>query len=89
MSDNLTKEAAKMLYSENLTASVSRIETYAGCAFSHFLTYGLGIGERQEHKITNIDIGDIFIRHLNIWAVHLWKTALISEASVMKKEKIL
>ncbi len=56
----ITKEAAKLLYGMELKGSVTRLERYAGCAFAHFMTYGLSLQERQEYKLAVPDIGNIF-----------------------------
>ncbi len=37
----ISKEAAKLLYGNELKGSVTRLEKYAGCAFAHFMAYGL------------------------------------------------
>lgn len=41
------REAAKALYGNVLTNSVSRLETFAACACEHFLRYGLRLTERE------------------------------------------
>lgn len=56
----ISKEAAKLLYGLELNGSVTRLERYAGCAFAHFLNYGLSLEERKELKIAIPDIGNIF-----------------------------
>jgi helicase-exonuclease AddAB, AddB subunit len=56
----ISKEAASLLYGLELKGSVTRLERYAGCAFSHFLSYGLTLEERQEYKLAIPDIGNIF-----------------------------
>ncbi len=56
----IAAEAARLLYSTDLKGSVTRLEKYAGCAFSHFLAYGLSLEERQEYKLAVPDIGNIF-----------------------------
>ncbi len=56
----ISKEAAKLLYGAELNGSVTRLERYAGCAFAHFLSYGLSLEERQEYKLAVPDIGNIF-----------------------------
>lgn len=56
----ISKEAARMLYGMELAGSVTRLERYAGCAFAHFMSYGLSLEERQEYKLAVPDIGNIF-----------------------------
>ena len=53
------KEAAKKLYGEMMTNSVSRLEKFASCAFAHFLQYGLQLKERQEYEFHPVDIGSV------------------------------
>lgn len=56
----ISKEAARLIYGMELRGSVTRLERYAGCAFAHFLSYGLSLEERQEYKLAVPDIGNIF-----------------------------
>ncbi len=56
----ISKEAARLLYGMELSGSVTRLERYAGCAFAHFMSYGLSLEERQEYKLAVPDIGNIF-----------------------------
>lgn len=57
---NLSKEAVKLLYGEELSGSVTRLENFRKCPFAHFLTYGLCLSKRQEFEIANMDFGNIF-----------------------------
>ena len=56
----ISKEAARLLYGAELKGSVTRLERYAGCAFAHFMNYGLSLEERKEYKLAIPDIGNIF-----------------------------
>ncbi|MDF2537791.1 MAG: addB [Herbinix sp.] len=56
----ISKEAAELLYGMELRGSVTRLERFAGCAFAHFLSYGLFLEERKEYKLAIPDIGNIF-----------------------------
>ena len=56
----ISKAAAKLLYGLELKGSVTRLEKYAGCAFAHFMSYGLSLEQRQEFKLAVPDIGTIF-----------------------------
>lgn len=56
----ISKEAAYLLYGDKLSGSVTRLERYAGCAFAHFMSYGLSLEQRKEYKLAVPDIGNIF-----------------------------
>lgn len=48
------------LYGDSFTSSVSRVEKYYSCPFSHFATYGLKLEERAEFRLEAPAIGDLF-----------------------------
>ena len=48
------------LYGSTLTSSVSRVEKYFRCPFSHFTTYGLRLEERAEYRLETFAMGDLF-----------------------------
>lgn len=56
----LTEAVTEELYGEKLTSSVSRIERFFSCPFSHFTTYGLKLEERAEYRLENFAMGDLF-----------------------------
>ncbi|MGG1676627.1 helicase-exonuclease AddAB subunit AddB [Neobacillus sp. NRS-1170] len=56
----LSEEVADELYGEAIQASVSRMELYNGCAFSHFAQHGLKLRERQVFRLEAPDIGELF-----------------------------
>lgn len=56
----LTRETAKRLYGEILENSVSRLEQFSQCAYSHFLSYGLKINEREVYQFQSFDLGNLF-----------------------------
>lgn len=55
----LDKAIARKLYGEQMLHSVSRLETYAGCAYQFFLQYGLKLARREEYKVESNHIGTI------------------------------
>ncbi|KMZ52481.1 PD-(D/E)XK nuclease family protein [Dorea sp. D27] len=57
--DGLTKEAARRLYGDAFEDSITRMERYSTCAFSHFLAYGLRLAERQEYEFQSVDLGNV------------------------------
>lgn len=56
----LSEDVAKALYGQILFGSVSRLETYASCAYRHFLQYGLALQEREEFSFEDVDMGNVF-----------------------------
>lgn len=64
----LVKAVARALYGAVLENSVSRLERYAACAYSHFLQYGLTLKEREEYSFEQADLGNIFHQVLESFA---------------------
>lgn len=60
------KVAARALYGTILQGSVTRLEQYAACAYSHFLRYGLELMERQEYELGAVDMGNLFHQSLDL-----------------------
>lgn len=55
----LDRTIAKRLYGKHMVHSVSRLETYSGCAYHFFLQYGLKLQKREEYQIATNHIGTI------------------------------
>lgn len=51
---------AKALYGDDFATSVTRLEKYASCAYSHFLKYGINLVERPINKIISLDLGNLY-----------------------------
>jgi len=62
---------AEALYGKYLENSVSRLETYAACAYRHFLQYGLTLQERQEFSFERVDMGNVYHAVLEMFAEKL------------------
>lgn len=56
----LSAAVASALYGKYLENSVSRLETYAACAYRHFLQYGLTLREREEFSFESVDMGNVY-----------------------------
>ncbi|XXM73935.1 helicase-exonuclease AddAB subunit AddB [Lysinibacillus sphaericus] len=56
----LTEETSRDLYGEQILASVSRMELFNSCPFSHFASHGLKLRERELFKLEAPDIGEMF-----------------------------
>ncbi len=57
--ESIDPAAARDLYGDALTGSVTRLEKYASCACAQFLTYGLKLTERREHTFEAADMGTL------------------------------
>lgn len=55
----LEQKLARRLYGKHMVHSVSRLETYSGCAYQFFLKYGLKLQKREEYGIESNHIGTI------------------------------
>jgi len=67
----LSRAVARALYGLRLENSVSRLETYAACAYRHFLQYGLTLQEREEFGFESVDMGNAFHQVLDAFAGRL------------------
>ncbi|TSI04254.1 helicase-exonuclease AddAB subunit AddB [Lysinibacillus sp. BW-2-10] len=56
----LRPQITEELYGNELTSSVSRVEKFYRCPFSHFTTYGLRLEERAIYRLENFAVGDLF-----------------------------
>lgn len=92
--DNPTAQSAGKLYNEILTGSVTRLEKFAACAFSHFVAYGLKLEERPEYKIGNLELGNIYHSALELYCRKLkangikWHDTTPEIRSICEKEAI-
>ncbi len=64
---------ARRLYGNPIRSSVSRIEKFNACPFSHFMTYGLSPIERKRGIIDYPDIGTILHGALEIYGKEIEK----------------
>lgn len=70
------RAAARALYGTVLEGSVTRLELYAACAYSHFLRYGLELMERREYELGAVDMGNLFHQSLDFCFEALGKQGL-------------
>lgn len=54
------RAVARALYGTLLEGSVTRLEQFAACAYSHFLQYGLQLSERETCGLEAVDMGNVF-----------------------------
>lgn len=67
----MRKEVTRALYGAVLENSVTRLEQFSTCAYSHFLQYGLKLEERNLGEFAAVDMGSMFHEALQIYAVSL------------------
>lgn len=66
--ENLSPKTAKTLYGEKIFSSVSRLERFAACPFSHFVEYGLKATERKLYQLHTPDLGLLFHEVLELFS---------------------
>ena len=59
-SDYLSLNLTKNLYGDNINISVSKLESFAKCPYSFFLTYGLNAYERDTYRFEYLESGNIY-----------------------------
>lgn len=63
----ISKIVAQELYGKKINMSVTRLENFVTCAYSHFLKYGLLLKEREQAEFRSLDIGNIYHAALKIY----------------------
>lgn len=58
--DPISHVVAEAIYGKNIEGSVTRLENFAKCAYSHFLSYGLKLREREESGFESVDMGNLY-----------------------------
>lgn len=72
----LSSKTSLQLYGKEFKASVSRLERYRACPFSHFISHGLRLRERQLYRLESPDIGRFFHAALRNFALSLQEKKL-------------
>lgn len=65
---HLDEKTAGELYQDLERTSVTRLERFCACAFSHYLTYGLRLKERQEFEFKPLDWGNLLHSALEVFS---------------------
>lgn len=92
--DNISKAVAQVLYGKNLIGSVTRLESFAKCAYQHFLQYGLNIKERELFNFEPRDMGSIFHDSLQVYSELVkennenWFTITEEKSDVLVKDAV-
>lgn len=92
--DPLSGSLPSKLYGDNFYGSVTRLERYNNCPYQFFLTYGLGLNEREEYKVKALDLGNVFHSALEYYSRKIryseysWKTVPKEFSCQWKKEAL-
>ncbi|MRX73528.1 helicase-exonuclease AddAB subunit AddB [Bacillus lacus] len=90
----LEKEVSRELYGEHIMGSVSRMEQFQACAFSHFASHGLKLRERQFYRLEAPDIGQLFHSALKLISDRLqemktdWKDLTASQCERLSEDAV-
>ena len=74
--DIISQSVAKALYGEISPYSATRLESFAACAFAHFLQYGMKLTERVEYEFKAMDMGNVMHEALESFAEVVRKKGL-------------
>lgn len=94
VTNNLNSAIANVLYGENNVRSITRLEKYASCAYSHFLGYGLALVEREEHSIEAVDMGNLYHDSIELVATKIeqgdfsWNTLDDEQRGILVEESV-
>lgn len=66
--DSIGAALARAIYGDHLSASITRLEAYAACAYGYFLEYGLKLKEREIFAVDGRDIGLIFHDTMKVYS---------------------
>ena len=72
--EKLSIEDMKKIYGDNITASISSVESYNHCPYAHFLERSLQLKPRDIKKIEAYSIGDIYHEVMKDFALLLIKS---------------
>lgn len=83
----LSPDTSLLLFGDHLRASISRMERFAACPFSHFAAYGLRLRERKIYRLEAPDIGQLYHAALSGFARQLSAEQL--EWGALTEEEII
>lgn len=65
----LSRKVAKKLYGTDIRASVTRLEAFNACPFSHFVRFGLRPKKQRDFELTLPDMGNLFHQSVEQFAI--------------------
>ena len=69
--DPISHVVAEAVYGKHIEGSVTRLENFARCAYSHFLSYGLHLKEREESGFESVDMGNLYHTAIELYSKKL------------------
>lgn len=73
--DPISRVVADAIYGKNIEGSVTRLESFARCAYAHYLSYGLKLREREESGFESVDMGNLYHTAVEIYSKKLAESA--------------
>ena len=90
----LSKKIVEKLYGNMITASISRMEMYAQCAYEHFLKYGMELREEESSLFERKNLGSVFHGVIDLFTKKLkennltWRTFSEEEGEKLIEETV-
>lgn len=69
--DPISHVLAEAVYGRKIEGSVTRLESFARCAYAHFLSYGLKLREREESGFESVDMGNLYHTAVELYSKKL------------------
>lgn len=69
--DPISHVVAQAVYGKSIEGSVTRLESFARCAYAHYLSYGLKLREREESGFESVDMGNLYHTAVEIYSKKL------------------
>ena len=69
--DPISHVVAEAVYGKHIEGSVTRLENFARCAYSHFLSYGLHLKKREESGFESVDMGNLYHTAIELYSKKL------------------
>ena len=69
--DPISHVVAEAIYGKKIEGSVTRLESFARCAYAHYLSYGLKLREREESGFESVDMGNLYHTAVEIYSKKL------------------
>lgn len=69
--DPISQVVAEAVYGKHIEGSVTRLEKFAKCAYSHYLSYGLKLREREESGFESVDMGNLYHTAVELYSKKL------------------